>query len=376
MPDSLPAEPIVQWEFELLRPGLGGIAATNEYVVFGDRDPLDFHDLWRCLDPATGKLLWEQQVLAIAELDYGNTPRATALLARKHVDGEPVAGSGLAFLLGAAGDLLCVRLATGELVWQKNLQTDFGADGERPWGYCGSPLLVDNKLIVNPGAASASLVALEPTTGKVIWQTKGNNVGYGSFNIATLGGRRQIVGHDANSLGGWDIATGERLWKLVPPVEGDFNVPTPLPINGRLLVTTENNGTRLYTFDDQGVIDPKPVQENRKLKPNMSTPVVVGDKLYCVDRFLYELDLDNQLAETWRLRDPAFGDFAAMLTDGERLLVLGKGEILLIEPSSHEITSRQRVFGETTELYSHAAIVQDRLFVRGESSLRCVLLRQ
>jgi hypothetical protein len=36
-----------------------------------------------------------------------------------------------------------------------------------------------------------------------------------------------------------------RLWRLVPAFDGDFNVPTPIAVDGKLLVSTENNGTRL-----------------------------------------------------------------------------------------------------------------------------------
>jgi outer membrane protein assembly factor BamB len=376
LPKTLPAKPQLAWKVDLLRPGLGGIAATRKYVVFGDRDALDFHDVWRCLDPATGEQRWEIQVLAIAELDYGNSPRTTGLLVRKFVENEPAQQEDLAFLLGGVGDLVCVKLATGEILWQKNIRQAFRSSRQLAWGYCGSPLLVDNKLIVNPGAAAASLVALDPATGKVLWQRAGANAGYGSLSVATLGGKRQIVGHDATTLGGWDIETGARLWTLTPEVEGDFNVPTPLAIGNRLLVTTENNGTRLYEFDADGVIKPMAVAENRKLKPSMSTPVVVGEQLFCVDRFLYGLDLDRGLQESWRLRDPALGDYAAILADGQRLLVMGKGELLLVDPQRRQVVSRWKAFDETTELYSHAALVGDRLYVRGETSLKCLLLRE
>src|ERR1039458_5029996 len=56
------------------------------------------------------------------------------------------------------------------------------------------------------------------------------------------------------SLGGWDPQSGERLWTLTPPAEGDFNVPTPLAVDGKVLLATENNGTRLYGFGNDGKI--------------------------------------------------------------------------------------------------------------------------
>jgi outer membrane protein assembly factor BamB len=375
LPDSLPPEPVVNWQVPLVRSGLGGIAATDRYVVLGDRDGLDYYDVWRCFEASSGKPLWEVKTLAIGALDYGNSPRTTPLLARKRVDGRVVPDSGRAFLLGAFGDLLCVDLATGTTVWQKNLHTEFSPGDERPWGYCGSPLLIDNRLIVNPGAAEASLVAFDPETGEVLWKAPGRNVGYGSFTAATLGGRCQIVGHDATTLGGWDVQNGARLWTLTPPIEGDFNVPTPLAVNGRLLVATENNGVRLYAFDGDGRIKNQPVAQHQKLKPDMSTPVVAGQRLFCVDDFLYCLDLSQRLREVSRLRDAALGDYAALFSDGKRVLIVGSGELLLVHAAQPtRIVSRWRAFRQDVEIYSHAAIDGGRLYVRGENELKCITL--
>ena len=80
--------------------GLSGVAATQQYVVVADRDPLDHFDVFRCLDAQSGQQLWQIQYAAPGNLDYGNSPRAT-----------PVIRDGLVYLLGAFGDLHCVTLA-------------------------------------------------------------------------------------------------------------------------------------------------------------------------------------------------------------------------------------------------------------------------
>ena len=61
------------------------------------------------------------------------------------------------------------------------------------WGFCGSPLLVDNKLILNPGGPAASVVALDPTSGKTIWQTPGRPASYGSLIAGKLGGKVGVL---------------------------------------------------------------------------------------------------------------------------------------------------------------------------------------
>ena len=320
--------------------------------------------MFRCLDAQTGDVVWEVQRLAIGGLDYGNSPRAT-----------PLIHDGRVFCQSAHGLLLCLNLADGEVVWEKNLLEEFRPAGDLPWGYCGSPLIVDGKLIVHPGAADASLVALDPRSGDVFWRTPGAAQGYGSFIVGMLGGRQQLIGHDAVSLGGWDIETGERLWTVTPQVAGDFNVPTPIVHDGHALIATENNGARLFRFADNGRIDPVPAASNAKLRPDMSTPVVVNGRVYCVNRFLYCLDVNDNLRECWRLRDTAFGDYAAMFAAADRLLIVGNGELLLLGADGDKtVLSRQRLFEENAPIYSHAALVGRRLYVRGESKLMCVAL--
>ena len=292
LPTTLAEQPNKLWEKPLAHAGLGGIAATDRYVVFGDRDLDDFQDVFCCLDVESGETVWEVQRLAINALDYGNTPRATPL-----IDGERV------YCQGAHGHLLCIRLEDGHVVWEKNFRDDFPLRDELPWGYCGSPLLVDGKLIVAPGAATASLIALDRETGEIEWKAPGRPPSYGSLTVGALGGVKQIVGHDAATIGGWDIETGKRLWMVTPDAPGDFNVPTPLVHDGQLIITTENNGTRSFAFDRSGRIVAEPVAVNARLRPDMSTPVVVGNRLFCVKDFLFCLDLNDNLAEQWLSQD-------------------------------------------------------------------------
>ena len=359
--------PTVLWEVPLTHAGLGGIAADDRYVIFGDRDNDDFHDVFRCLNADTGDTVWEVERLAVAALDYGNSPRATPLLSGENV-----------FCQGAHGHLLCIRIADGHVVWEMNFRDEFPLQDELPWGYCGSPLLVDGKLIVAPGAPDASVVALDAENGEVVWKSPGLPPSHGSLMEATLGGVRQIVGHDKTTLGGWDLETGQRLWTVEPEADGDFNVPTPLVLssaagNAVLLVATENNGVRAFQFDKAEPAKATVAAVSRKLRTDMSTPIVVGDRLYCVKDFLFCLNASD-LTESWRLRDRAIGDYAAIFATKDRLLVVGKGELLLLgTDGGKRILSRQRVFAENQILYSHPAMVGQRLYVRGEHRLRCLV---
>jgi outer membrane protein assembly factor BamB len=364
LPERLSDEPNIEWERVFTHASLGGIAATHDKVVFTDRDEEDFHDLFRCVDANTGEDLWTIERLAIGALDYGNSTRATPL-----IDAERVV------FLSAFGVLVCASLNEGSILWERDLAQQFPAAKELPWGYCGSPLLVDGKIIVSPGSASASVAAFDVATGEVVWTCEGIGPSYGSMTVATLGGVVQIVGHDASSLGGWDVATGQRLWTVQPEREGDFNVPTPLVYQGKLLVTTENNGARLFAFDERGKILPDPVATNWKLHPDMSTAVVAGELAFCVKDFLFCCDLADGLKERWRMRDAAISDYAAILAAGDRILVIGNGELMLMgSDGDQEILSRVRLFEERLPIYSYPALVGNRLFIRGEHRMLCVRL--
>lgn len=367
LPASLPEEAKIVWRKRLAGPGLAGIAATDEHVILGDRDLLDRSDVFRCYAASDGQLLWSVAYPASGDLDYGNSPRATPL-----VDGDRV------YLHGAFGHLHCVALDSGDVLWKKNFQTDFGAPADLPWGTCGSPLIADGKLIINPGAPGASVVALDPQSGEVLWQAEGAKSAYGSFLAAELGNVKQVVGHDAESLGGWDLATGKRLWTLVPEKPEDFSVPTPIVVDGKLLIAGEVNGTRLFEFSDDGTIVPTPLATNTALKPDTSTPVVVGNQVFGLWTDLYCLDLENGMNTSWTARDDSFQIYGSLVASGDYLLVAGaSGELLLLDARAKEfsVISRLGIFNTpNAELYSHPAMVGSRLYFRGENALVCVEL--
>ncbi len=320
--------------------------------------------MWRCLNAETGEEIWHVDRLAIGALDYGNSPRTTPL-----IEGDRV------YCMGAHGDLLCVSLTDGSVFWEMNLREKFRVTGELPWGYCGSPLLADGCLIVNPGASDASLVGLNAATGMVEWKCPGGPPSYGSFRLMQLGDHQQIVGHDKTTLGGWEPESGRRLWTVTPNRDGDFNVPTADQHDGRLLVATENNGARLYDLNDDGTVKSEPTVTNDRLRPDMSTGVVVNNRFYCVNRFLYCLDLNNDLKELWRIRDPSLADYGSIIASDKRVLVVGKGKLLLLKADgTKSVISSSKIFDENLPLYSHPAIVEDRLYIRGETAIRAIRL--
>ena len=366
VPTTLPRKPKFLWRQPLTGVALSGIAATNKYVVVADKDKPPKTDIFRCLDADTGNQLWAIEYPASEEMDFTDSPRA-----------NPVISDGLVYLLGALGDLHCLELTTGRVVWKKNIVKDFNAKLVT-WGMCSTPLIVDDKLIVNPGAKDASIVALHRRTGQVIWKAPGEPAAYSSFIAGVFGGVRQIIGYDAISVGGWDVTTGKRLWTLLPEIEGDFNVPTPVNVAGRLLLTTENNGTRLYDFDNDGRIRSTPLARNDDLAPDTSTPVVLNGRAFGCFAGLFCLDIHSNLKTLYRADAEVFQDYAALIAGNDHILIITvEGRLILIKANadSYTLKSRLSLFDdEKTELWSHPALLPGRLYIRNSAEISCLVL--
>lgn len=369
LPLELRTAPVRLWTRELEGVGMAGIAATRQHVVVADKNISETEDIFRCLESETGHQLWELRYPASGKMDFSNSPRST-----------PVINEGLVYLQGALGHLHCVELATGEIRWKRNLAADFNSRVPQ-WGFSPTPLLVDNVLIVAPGSGDASLAALDVKTGKTVWTSAGKPAAYASFIRCEFGGVQQIIGYDSFSLGGWDPLTGTRLWELVPPNKGDFNVPTPIDLGGKLLVATENNGTRIYGFSDSGRIIPEPEAKNRDLAPDTATPIVAGDLLIGSGYGLVCLDLQDGLKTLWEHDDSPFDDYNVLIAGRDRVLaVTHNGEAHLLRPSRKglDIVSSMKLFGDLPEgdreTWSHAALVGNRLYVRNLVSVQCFLI--
>ena len=352
------------WSTKLTGPAVAGPAATATRVIIPDKNSDATRDIFRCLEAADGSEVWKLDYAAAGDMDYSNSPRAT-----------PVIHDGLVYLHGALGDLHCVRLDTGAVVWRTNYYRDYGAK-LLTWGSSSPPLIVDDKLIINPGGRDASVVALDRKTGRLIWKAPGHAAAYSAVVVGELGGRRQIIGYDSASLGGWDPATGQRLWEFVPREGADFNVTTPLIHAGQLLLATENNATRLHGFLPDGKINPKPALANASLAPDTCSPVIVGGRLFATAYGeMYCLDLKDGLKTIWVAEDDMFFDHTNVIGGNGRVLAwTNSGDLLLLDAAADAFKplSHLRPFGEASaDSMSHPAITGNRLYLRGPTQLAC-----
>lgn len=362
LPSRLPARAKILWKKGAVEGALAALTVSDNRLISAERDLADENDVYRCFDTETGEPIWRIHFPAAGKLDYGNAPRAAPIIHRDR-----------AYLLGAFGDLRCVDVTNGKLIWQRNLPREFKAQLPT-WGMCSPPLIIDDLLIVNPGATNASLAALDAATGRTRWTTPGPPAAYSAFISAAIAGRPQIVGYDKISLGGWDPKTGKRIWQIVPPVEGDFNVPTPIAFSNGIIVSTENNGTRFYSCASSKIAC-QPTAAFADLKPETATPVVANNRLFgSTHQTLFCLDIANGLKPIWQHDENSLGDHSAFIADNDRVLIISLiGELILLDAkaTNYTVLSRLRLFEDDVELYSHPALVGSRLYARAGSTLAC-----
>jgi outer membrane protein assembly factor BamB/ABC-type phosphate/phosphonate transport system substrate-binding protein len=371
LPATLPGTARFLWQSDTTSRGLGGVAANARWVVVAGRSVDNRSDQVQAFDADTGQQLWIHQYEAPGELDYGSSPRATPLIHAGHV-----------YTLGAFGHLRCLSLATGALRWERRL-SQFG--GKLPeWGHSAGPLITDEKLIVLPGGPDAAIVALSPETGKVIWQAPGGSATYASPIVAKLGGVRQVVAFSrydkrTTMLGGYSLATGKRLWQLRDENENYYVVPTPTVWQEHLVVATEMNGLRMYRFDTQGRIIEQPVASSQEQFPTSASPVVVGNHLIGFDGWTTCHDLNDGLKLTYKSPTRSEDDHVSFLASSKRALGLGAGgKLTLYSLVNQQLAkvSELRPFDQNVglEIWSYPAVVGNRLYLRAQDRVHCLLL--
>lgn len=115
-----------------------------------------------------------------------------------------------------------------------------------------SPLIDAEKIILIPGGEQNAVVALNKTTGDVIWKSsiKGTP-GYATPVIATIRGVKQYVVLLERVVVGLDAATGRELWNFPWQSFASVSATTPRVINDMVLLGTGygDGRTKLIEID-------------------------------------------------------------------------------------------------------------------------------
>lgn len=311
-----------------------------------------------------GRELWTHAWDAYYNDSTGDGPRST-----------PTWHEGRLYALGALGELRCLDARTGKLIWSKNILKEAGASNI-PWGMAGSPLVVDDKVVVIPGGSNGkSVVAYNARTGAFAWGALGDTASYSSPMLVTLAGRRQVLAVTARNVAGIAPEDGSVLWVFPWANSNGINVAQPIVVGAdRFFISSGyGKGAALVQLSSAGgKLSAASVWERASMKNKFNSSVLHEGHVYGLDEgMLTCVDLATG-EQKWKARGYGYGQ--VVLASGHLIVTTEEGEIALVRatPAGHtELARFPALEGRT---WNVPAIADGRLLVRNATQMACYKL--
>jgi outer membrane protein assembly factor BamB len=318
-----------------------------------------------CYDLLTGTPSWSYTYPAHFQSSLaGEGPRATPTVAGRRV-----------YALGSTGILNCLDLETGKLLWSKDIMRDNHAKLNE-WGASGSPLLVDDLVVVSAGGRdNRSLAAYRAATGDFVWGSGSDGAGYSSPCLVTLAGVAQILIFNSGGVSAHDPVTGTNLWKYYwPGGHPHVSVPILLPPDRLLVSSGYGVGSELVQIqkDAGGAFKATRIWKSNRLRAKFTN-------LIYHDGFIYGLDdgimacLDASSGEQ-KWKEGRYGHGQEILVGDLLLVTAESGEVILLDPNpqgSRELARFSALQGKT---WNPPALAGPYLLVRNDKEAACYRL--
>ena len=348
--------------------GLAGVAVADGRVILFHRQ--DDREIIAALSASAGELLWETdyptQYHSGISPDSG--PRCVPVIAGNRV-----------VTFGAEGQLTCLDVTTGNLLWSVDTWSEF----RPPTGYFGAgntPIVADGKVIVNVGARGAGIVAFQLASGKVAWQSTDDAASYSAPTIGDLAGEPHLFIVTRLRFLGVDIQSGQLRFQIPFGKRGPtVNGATPIVVDDHVFLTASYEiGATLVQL--VGEAARQRWNKSGLLASQYVTPVPQGRTLYGVDGRddagrCHLKAFDAMTGEIyWTQHD--FG-YASLVRAGDKLLLLGTdgGLVLAVaDKTAYKELARSRLFDTTTRALP--ALADGQLYARDTKLLKCVRVGQ
>jgi outer membrane protein assembly factor BamB len=328
-------------------------------------------------DVESGALLWKTAVPGSHFNPLGGLgPRST-----------PTIHDNKVYAHTATGQLLCLDLISGQTLWQHDLlgltgTTQAAAEKAVTWGRSGSPLIVDQRVIVPLGGAgpqAATLIAFQAADGTELWRAGQDQISYASPLVATLNGVRQLLYTSEKQVAGYDIDSGAILWEHAwsSSSSGDANVSQPVPLDdSRVLLSKGYGRGASVILVDQSADNSWTTQalwaRTTVLKTKFTSCVVRDEHAYGLSDGILEC-VDMQTGKSvWKAGRYRHGQL--LLVDDVLLISSEAGQVVLVaaDPKAHRVLATQEVIGDPT--WNAPTLSGNRLLMRNSDEAACVRL--
>jgi outer membrane protein assembly factor BamB len=328
----------------------------------------------QALSAKDGKVIWTTRVGNVGNPDQNPSyPKARST---PTVDGQFV------YALGSDGDLVCLDAKSGKIRWQKSIRKDFGGQpGE--WAYAESPLVDGDLVVVTPGGAQATMVALNKKTGATVWKAAipgGDPAGYASAVVVQAGGRKQYVQLLEKGLVGVDAKTGEFLWRYKDAAKGPAQYFTPVARGEYVYGGALGVGGGLVRLKPDGAgVAAEQVYFLRGLPNGIGGAALVGDYLYGteVGQKLVAVEFATGQVK-WQAEQFGWASIAA--ADGHLYVHKVTGEMALVEATQEGFREKgkftppaqpkHKQAGDFPEMaFAYPVVAHGRLYIRDLGTL-------
>ena len=285
-------------------------------------------------DVRTGRELWTTAWDALfQEFMGGDGPRAT-----------PTWADAVVYVLGATGELRALSDATGRTIWRVNILDDNQAANVQ-WGMAGSPLVVDDTVVVHPGGTNGrSVVAYDRRTGARVWAAQDDQAGYAAPMLATLAGVRQIVVFSASRLMGLTPDGGQLLWEYPWRTEYDINAAQPIVVSDSRLFVSSGYGRGAAVIEiarDGSTFTVREVWRNIRMKNRFNSSVLHDGYIYGLDEGIFAC-IDAATGDL-KWKGGRYGYGQVLLAAGHLIVLTEDGDLALLRATPDRHDERARV---------------------------------
>jgi outer membrane protein assembly factor BamB len=310
-------------------------------------------------DAATGKKLWQTKNGDRFRESRGDGPRGTPT-----VDGTRL------FVLGATGDLTSLDAASGKVIWSVNVIDDLGGRNIT-WGLSESPLVLEDRVLVQAGGPGASIVAVNKADGKLLWKSQGDRAGYSSAVLHQVGNVRQAIFFTDSRVVGLDVRDGRLLWSYDKVANNTANIATPIVRGNHVFLSSDyGTGAALLQLRPSGNgVTAEEVYFTREMRNHHASSVLVGDYLYGFSSAILTAMRFHTGEVAWQ--DRSVGKGSLVFADDRLYLFSERGTVGLAEASPAGYREHGRFQLQTGSLptWAHPVVSNGKLFVRDQDTI-------
>lgn len=374
--DSWPAAgPKLSWQFENAGRGYSAMAIANGYLYTLGSGADDCYAI--CLNVQSGKQQWKTSVGPASKPgDYnhgwGGGPRSTPT-----VDGDQL------FVTTDLGQVAALSLDSGDVQWTVDIVKKYGGDVP-VWGYSESPLVDGDRVVVTPGGSNF-MVALNRSSGEMVWQSKGVSapVQYASPIKGTIGSSTFYVTASKPGLLAFDTTTGQKVFSDDSTGNKVAVIPTPVLSGNQLYHTSDYGaGNTLLNLSpgDGGKINVESVYHlaDKTMRNHHGGVVLVDGVIYGCTKVNGGVWMAQDLQSgqvLWQEKVGRNKSGSICYADGKLYCYNDKdGSCVLVDPSDKKWTSKgQLTLPRETQLprdkgaiWAHPVIANQMLFIRDQ----------